>query len=406
MDKNTNLINQIHKCLLPKLSKGIDETENPIEYEIRLKNLRDNLDKLNILLNDIDLRECPVSSTILSNIIILYEEIKSTGNWNTEECKEYIKPLDKSFEILYGFPLNQILYINIFDKKDIFNVCIKILHEKITVDSLKKYPSLVEVYSSLVEKVKEYDVDVNPSTVLPLSLILMDDYLESNKLKGLRCCSATLRCLTTEHFMQGNYYEVIYCSLKKLTTEKNIEITKLIFECLLQLLQVLPSDPQYLKLEDVYAVILDELYITSNLYRKAECFKFTKCIIQMHGVNCVSRKMFLSIIIDNLDACTNDAVADILLSETLECLETWIRYCWCIWKLSSDHKVLSILFKVLYTCKEKCLLSKIQNLIQTLISLCNVEDQKKIRNSLEISPEMTNPDFIEAVQSIKNKIVV
>lgn len=68
--------------------------------------------------------------------------------------------------------------------------------------------------------------------------------------------------------------------------------------------------------------------------------------------------------------------------------------------------MLSILFKVLYTCKEKCLLSKIQNLIQTLISLCNVEDQKKIRNSLEISPEMTNPDFIEAVQSIKNKIVV
>lgn len=44
--------------------------------------------------------------------------------------------------------------------------------------------------------------------------------------------------------MQGNYYEVIYCSLKKLTAEKNIEITKLVFECLLQLLQVLPSDPQ------------------------------------------------------------------------------------------------------------------------------------------------------------------
>lgn len=43
-------------------------------------------------------------------------------------------------------------------------------------------------------------------------------------------------------FAQGNYFEVVYLSLKKLTTEKDIEATKLLFECLITLYHILPAN--------------------------------------------------------------------------------------------------------------------------------------------------------------------
>lgn len=68
----------------------------------------------------------------------------------------------------------------------------------------------------------------------------------------------------------------------------------------------------------MYTGILDQLTTETNLYRKMECFRFAKNIIQLHQVDCISESDFKTIICDSLDVCTNEAVADILLDVTLQ----------------------------------------------------------------------------------------
>lgn len=68
----------------------------------------------------------------------------------------------------------------------------------------------------------------------------------------------------------------------------------------------------------MYTSILDQLSAETNLYRKTECFKFAKNIIQLHQVDCISESDLKIIICDSLDVCTNEAVADILLDVTLQ----------------------------------------------------------------------------------------
>ncbi|KPJ19015.1 hypothetical protein RR48_12526 [Papilio machaon] len=116
-----------------------------------------------------------------------------------------------------------------------------------------------------------YNVTIVPSKILPTSLNLIDDYIIENKLNGLKSCLAILQCLNKDAFEKGNYYEVVYLSLKKLITEKDIEATKLVFECLLTLYHILPANSQKQKLDEIYNAVLDQLIIESNLYRKAEC---------------------------------------------------------------------------------------------------------------------------------------
>lgn len=82
----------------------------------------------------------------------------------------------------------------------------------------------------------------------------------------------------------------------------------------------------------------------------------------------------------------------------------WIRYSWCIWKLPKDQKLLSALIKTLYVAKDETTILQIQNLILTLINLCNKEEQKQICSNLESVPKGINNDFLARINSIKENI--
>ncbi|CAH2071682.1 unnamed protein product, partial [Iphiclides podalirius] len=226
------------------------------------------------------------------------------------------------------------------------------LHGKLTSSCYKRYPGQIEVYHNIVKDIKTYNVSVVPSKILPASLHLIDDYIVENKLKGLECCLSVLNCLNEEHFHEGNYYEVIYLTLKKVMSEKDIQVTNLAFQCLTALYDNIPTADKHKKLDDMFATVLDELYMESNLYRKSECLKFTRTIISIHKVNCANSSIFQTIIADNLDLCCNEAVSEILLHITLLTLKEWIKYCWCIWEFSAGQKILSNLLKILYCCND------------------------------------------------------
>lgn len=45
---------------------------------------------------------------------------------------------------------------------------------------------------------QKYKVDVlNPMTILPISLLLIDDYVLPNKVKGIKCCLSVIHCLVS-----------------------------------------------------------------------------------------------------------------------------------------------------------------------------------------------------------------
>ncbi|KAJ0178948.1 hypothetical protein K1T71_005723 [Dendrolimus kikuchii] len=389
----------VHECILPKLYKTNEECAVHPEYEVRLKILDQKFHQLLRFMGAIQLKE---EITVLASLKILYEELECDGPWNNLSCKEFAKKLNGTFELFYGITLKNIFSSDTFDCQKIFDACLKIIHEKISMENFKYYPSLVEVYCIILQSSKEYNLSLNPPKVLPVSLYLIDDYINSNRIKGLKGLCAVLKCLEPQTFSDGNYYDVIYRSLKNKVSEKDLEITKPLLDCLLLLLKILPQDVKSTKMDDILSVALEQLYIESNLYRKALLLNFLKNIIEMHGVSCVKRKKFKHVFCDNLDICCNDAVAEILLSDLLRCFEMWIRHCWCVWKLSTDQKLLSLLVKLLYVTTEEYW-TKIAHLIITLIKLCSVEERKQISENLNTS-KFCNSKFLERLELIKREI--
>ncbi|XP_034830042.1 uncharacterized protein [Maniola hyperantus] len=407
----TKLLDSINRCFIPKLSKNYDEGEvtTHVEFDHRNQNLDHNFELLVESLGDLILRDNKEASTVISLLYILYKELKCECEcpWNNEKTKHYSKKLNSYFEVLGELPLEVVLLQKSnFDVQKIFDKCLEVLHSKLTSEDFKKYPSLIEVFCLILADLMKYRVKVKPQRVFPVLLLLIDDYIETNKIKGLSCCLAALQCMKLEDFDGGNYYEVVYRSLKRTFLEKDIKITALTHACLIQLCRIFPADIKHDKMDDMYSGILDQIITESNIYRKAECLKFTKFIIQTHKMNCVSRNSFKMIICDCLDLCTHEVVANVLLVNTLECLDQWIIHCWCIWKLSSDYKIISILLKILYTSQKDDISLKIQRLIIILICLCKDNEQKKLIANLEKANTIDNNDvFKKRVQEIKQEFL-
>lgn len=403
----SELMESINRCLLPKLAKNFDESQTHKEFDIRNENLRHNFQLLEQCLGDLDILKTKEVSAIIAALLILYKELTCDCSWNNENTQEYSKKLNIYFELLCGLRLDNILHQRSnFNVQEIYDTSLDILHGKLTYENFKKYPGQVEVYCSIVKDLRKYTVTLNPQKIFPASLLLIDDYINANRSKGLICCLSILRCLEYKHFKGGNYYEVLYKSLMKVSIEKDADITKLTHACLLELCRIFPSDIKGARLKEIYSETLDQLYTESNLHRKAECFKFTKNIIELHKVSCVIKNNFKNIINDSLDHCTNEAVAEILLPHTLQCLEEWLKYCWPIWKLSSDHKMISALLKVLLTSKDSEITTHIQKVVITLICLCKTDEQKQIIANLDKANDIQNTEFNLRIEAIKQEINV
>ncbi|XP_050669955.1 uncharacterized protein LOC126968851 isoform X2 [Leptidea sinapis] len=293
MEFKTHL-DYLNKCFIHKLRKNYDETTDHQEFILRNKNLEHNFDNFVKLLYDIsndDLQQC---NELLSSIVILEKELTCEGSWNNEMSQEIAKKLNHVFESKTKLPIDMVLRKNkVCKSEEVFDKCLENLHMKLTSEDFKKYPAQVEVYCSLILNLKNYNVSVIPSKLFPASILLIEDYLIDNKIKGLKCCLAILKLLKPEDFDGGNYYDVIYMTLKKNLNEKDIDVTKLNNSCMLALLELLPEKPKCLetwiefnwpvwRLENDYKVLcalLKVLYICKDDELNQQMYKIIVTLI-------------------------------------------------------------------------------------------------------------------------------
>ncbi|KAI5632305.1 TELO2-interacting protein 2-like [Phthorimaea operculella] len=402
------LITCIDKCLIPKLAKNVEHSEAHEEYETRKVELNKNFDKV---LNGIkrcgqfreNLDNIP---KILASVFILYKDLLSKGPWHSEEMEQCASVLEKYCkQYFWAAPEDFLKCRHLFGNVSpqmVFDECMLTWQLQLTANDFKKHPSAVEVFCSVIDDISEYPDLRGYLKMMQISLIMVDDYNHDYKKKGLKCCAQILKNLKMGAIEDGNYYEVIYASLIKAFVDRDIEVTRLVIDCLQEWYKVLPPECEF-KITacfELFNYTLNNIQAESNLYRKAALFRFTKSLIEANGVNCVARNMFQSVICYNLGVCCNKGVDDIMLLPIILCLEEWLKHCWCVWKFYSGHWVLSSLFKLLYICKDD-MVERIVNIIATLLTLCTTEERQKVLTLLQ---ETKNSQEVHLNDQFKDRL--
>lgn len=68
--------------------------------------------------------------------------------------------------------------------------------------------------------------------------------------------------------------------------------------------------------------------------------------------------------------------------------------------------MISVLLKVLYTCKDEKLLNYIQQICSTLCMLCTTEEKEKILSSIQENYNYLPKDFCEKLDKISKGIKI
>lgn len=146
----------IHYCLLPKLSRNIDEIDNHPEYYDRHSKLDNHFPPVIHLLTNMDFKNADrLTLNVLPLLIILYKQRTCLAVWNTPKCKSYIQKLDQVFTEKCGVKLENVLKSDGFCRvQDVFDNIISELNTKLVIEDFKKYPGLVDVYCSLMKDLK------------------------------------------------------------------------------------------------------------------------------------------------------------------------------------------------------------------------------------------------------------
>lgn len=149
------VIQSIENCLVPKLSRDFEECETHREFNIYKNRFSLHFYELIKLLDDADLKENLKESTrIIAYLWILYVDLQTNILWTEEVITGYTKKFNASFELIYGVKLDDVLKAEQLDRQAIFDKVMEELHQKLTPEDFKKYPSLIDVYNLIIMDIK------------------------------------------------------------------------------------------------------------------------------------------------------------------------------------------------------------------------------------------------------------
>lgn len=149
------MIQTIENCLVPKLSRDVEECETHTEFEIYKNRFPQHFNELIKLMDDADIKENLKGSTrIIAYLWILYVDLQTNVLCSEVVITEYTSKLNASFQLIYGVKLDDVLKTELFDRQSIFDKSMEELHQKLTPENFKKYPSLIYVYNFIIMDIK------------------------------------------------------------------------------------------------------------------------------------------------------------------------------------------------------------------------------------------------------------
>ncbi|XP_015181784.1 PREDICTED: TELO2-interacting protein 2-like [Polistes dominula] len=179
-----------------------------------------------------------LGKTFGMNLLYLIGEMHEKNVWNTAESVKISKTLSSYFCQLY-------VYENVKDFIWLGNNIVVMFEKfryKLQRDTWKTYPSAVAWYKWFIHHIKGFTPFKIREVLFPTILIILDDYVPENIVKGLECLHLLTNnsCpLLKKEFIETGYAEAIYYSLERLAHQRNVIYTVPLYLCLKDILEML-----------------------------------------------------------------------------------------------------------------------------------------------------------------------
>uniref|UniRef100_A0A1B6LV72 TELO2-interacting protein 2 n=1 Tax=Graphocephala atropunctata TaxID=36148 RepID=A0A1B6LV72_9HEMI len=378
----TDLTNYIKSSMLVELRNNFDEPPQESDFKHHHLNVEQNLTNATSLLSKISKNEV-IPNRILILIILVAGENSKIGVWTNTKIMMYADSLLKDilnrcgyldFSSLIGSEIDEIL---------------SELRPKLMKNSWRNYPAAVNCFIWILFSLKCPLLGEYLNHVLPTCLLLTDDHVYTNKVKGLQCLHHVASNVSRTDLNQYGQGAVIYKAVEHMIYLREPEIIPYLGKCLAALLSKTEHSPTSVSLswnhfDDLLNVWLPSMEMEQKLVLREAYMDSLDGILQAMGLG--SARWSTKLLLIFSDYCEQEHTCE----KSLKSLFTFIKSAWP--RISIHfHSIVFILMKVIINGKSKGSISK----YSTRQSLLLV---KKCFKALE---ELCHSDFCDFLTNMK-----
>uniref|UniRef100_A0A1B6GX94 Uncharacterized protein n=1 Tax=Cuerna arida TaxID=1464854 RepID=A0A1B6GX94_9HEMI len=339
-----NLLELLKCSILPEQKYNFDEPLQDSCFKEHILNVETNL------LNAIPLLSKLRKSEVIPKKIVLYTILVAGENstitmWTNRKIMMYADILLKEVLNRYGYSnLSSLLELEVGDY-------LSELRPKLLKNSWKNYPAAVDSFIWILFSLKCPHIGEHLHSVLPTCLLLTDDHVYDNKVKGLQCLQHVASNVSRTDLDQYGQGAVIYKAVEHMIYIREPKIIPHLAKCLIALLSKTEHSPTSQSLtwnhfDDVLNIWLPSMEMEQKLVLREAYMENLNEFLQAMGLGSArwSRKLILIF----SDYCEQEHSCEM----SLKTLLTFINSAWP--RISNHfHSIVIILMKVIINMKTK-----------------------------------------------------
>ncbi|KAG8273018.1 TEL2-interacting protein 2 [Homalodisca vitripennis] len=297
-DDNVNphfidLLELLKRSILPEQKYNFDEPLQDSCFKEHILNVETNLLNAISLLTKIREGEAIPKKIVLYTILVAGEN--STINmWTNHKIMMYADNLLKEILTRYGYSdLSSLLKLEVDD-------CLSELRPKLLKNTWKNYPAAVDSFIWILFSLKCPHVGEHLHSILPTCLLLTDDHVYANKVKGLQCLQHVASNVSRTDLNQYGQGAVIYKAVEHMVYLREPEIIPHLAKCLIALLSKTEQSPTSHSLtwnhfDDVLNIWLPSMEMEQKLVLREAYIENLNEFLQAMGLGSArwSRKLML-----------------------------------------------------------------------------------------------------------------
>ncbi|XP_064619771.1 TELO2-interacting protein 2-like [Lineus longissimus] len=322
------------KCVTSVCMTHEKERQVIDSYELMLKERTDYAEEI-------------IKAAIVDIMLICFTSMEQTL-WTKNDCVDCTKSVMKVLlemtgcrfvkDILCG--TTEYFECKLFPK-GIYSQLLSRMQPHLTKELWKRNPATTEAFCQSLLHVQMPELGGYLDHIFPLVLLLIDDYMTTNKLMGLKCLEHLIKNTSSAELKWYGRVDVLYDALFQQLYSKETPVIEITLPCLLAVLKIAEVSPLktdqprvYGRYDKVFVQVLTNMEMENLLVLRQA---YTKCLpsfLEAMGITVVrhSRRLLrvFESFLEQYDSQVETAQQNILKTMIVYIQETWPRIsCHC-----------------------------------------------------------------------------
>ncbi|KAK6644412.1 hypothetical protein RUM43_000679 [Polyplax serrata] len=207
---------------------------------------------------------------------------------------------------------------------------LEISRPKLLKETWKYYPATVVMYRWLLQNIEQPDLSYHLPFILPTALLLVDDFVNENRIIGIHCLNHIINNLTLAELQLHGHGDVIYNALKPLVNIRDNEMINEVIPCVVAITSKMEFNlgnknlTKWSRFDEVFELLLETMELETQIDLRDSYIRNLVLLLNTSDLRIIRWSKRLFRIFTEYVKTVQMNNSDLTINYCLKCMERYI----------------------------------------------------------------------------------